>query len=206
MKKIFLIFTLLFICGLSSYAVDVYYTPIAHSLDGASVKAYFGDSNENIIKAAVGIGGLELGITNYNVKEFDTSKFIKNDTNSTNLEWQMLPETFVTPAIAIGAKDIMGHLSDNATFFAVLTKDFKAIDLSGTFSKIQVSAGYGTESLNGLFSSLNLEIKNRVYLSGEAYSGSFNWGGGVNINDFVSVGYMNFDDKSYGELKLQFEF
>lgn len=204
MKHILLILTLLLSLTCSVFALDTYYTPIAHSADGIHADVYFGESGSSILKASAGMGGLEISAAQYNVpNDFDNT--VKQDSTVVGFEWQMIPEIQVVPAVAIGIKDILAHLDSSPTFYAVVTKDLRMIDPSGTFSKLQFSFGYGSETLNGFFGSLNADIS-RFYVSGEFFNGKFNWGGGVKITDFIKVGYMNFDERSYVGASANFAF
>ena len=203
MKNLFLLLILLLPC--TTFALDTYYSPIAHSTDGISADIYFGESGSSVLKASAGLNGFEINASQYNTSA-DFNRFISGNTTTMGFQWQIIPEITPIPAIAIGVKDIFAQINENPSFYTVITKDISVIDPSYTFSKIQLSLGYGTNSLNGFFGSANIDIKDRFYISAEAFNREFNWGCGVKIMDFIKAGYMNFDKHSYIGASASFSF
>jgi len=204
-KNLFLFLILILLLPCSIFALDTYYSPIAHSTDGISADVYFGESGSNILKASSGLNGLEVNISQYNLPD-DFGEFISGNVTTMGFQWQIIPEITPIPAIAIGVKDILAHVSKESSFYAVITKDISVIDPSYTLSKFQLSLGYGTNSLNGFFGSANIDIKDRFYISAEAFNREFNWGCGIKIMDFIKAGYMNFDKHSYIGASASFSF
>ncbi|MBQ9358284.1 MAG: YjbH domain-containing protein, partial [Abditibacteriota bacterium] len=167
---------------------------------------YFGPHSAGIIKAAVGMGGFEINVSNYRTSSFDMSRLIRDDATSFGFSCQLLPETPVTPSFSVGAKDVTNKLRAGTTFYGAFSKDFAFIDRSGTFTKLYVTAGAGTETLKKAFGSVSCEIRDRVYADFEMYDGGSSYGAGIKLNDMFRAGYLRFNDTDYGGLRFSLEF
>ncbi|MBP5273808.1 MAG: hypothetical protein ILO36_02595 [Abditibacteriota bacterium] len=205
MKKILLVIGLFLVsCGL--FAADAIYTPLGRSADGVVADVYFGAHGANIIKAAVGMGGFEINVSNYKTAEFDIKKLIRDDATAFGFSCQLMPETPVTPSVCVGAKDVTNKLREGTSFYGAFGKDLAFLDRSGLFSKLYVTAGFGTETLKKAFGSVSAEIKDRFYVEGELYNGGSSCGAGVKINDMFRAGYLRFNDTDYGGFRFSLEF
>ena len=187
-------------------AADAIYTPTGRAADGVVADVYFGSHDASIAKLAAGLGGFEVNVSNYRTAGLDLSKLVRDDATAYGFSCQLLPETPVTPSLCVGAKDVTNKLREGTTFFGVLGKDLTFLDRSGLFSRIYVSAGYGTCTLKKAFGSVSLELRDRVYMDGEMYDGGSSWGAGIRFNDMFRAGYLRFNGTDYGGFRFALEF
>ena len=196
MKRLVLVLALVLISA-SVFAKALIYTPTGESIDGVVASYDVGlDDNGHMFNLGVGLFGAELSYTNYLV-DFDVDNLVPDSSSVFSAQWQFIPETGLTPSIAIGAKDFTTDLSKNPSFYAVATKDLAGYIPVKLIDRLSVSAGMGTKTLSGLFGSAEVGM-GMFYVDCEAFKDNFNWGGGVNLlNDTVRLEYKNFDKSSY---------
>jgi len=117
--------------------------------------------------ASVGLSRVELEAAYFHAGNHDAA--------AVGLETPLLPETFATPALAVGVRDIFNTTRDVRTvgyggraFYAALTK---SVTTGGPFQDVKVSAGVGAGSIHGLFASVTATLPLRLQGSFE-YDGS----------------------------------
>lgn len=87
-----------------------------------------------------------------------------------NLEYPLLIDFRQVPAVALGVRDVLGTGSDHRSFYLVAAK---ALSLSNRQQRLvrelQISGGFGTERMNGLFLGIKARLTLGVTLAAEVY-------------------------------------
>lgn len=126
--------------------------PTASTMAVGGIRAEYAanaDSDGEILWANVGLSALEVEYARF-------AGFGPNDVDSLSGQISVVPETLVTPGVAVGARDIAndteGRPYDGRAFYAVASKNFPVTGgVPAVFEDVRLHAGLGTGSLEGVF-------------------------------------------------------
>ncbi|HEX5322189.1 MAG TPA: hypothetical protein VFW40_00285 [Capsulimonadaceae bacterium] len=117
----------------------------------------FSEGDQTALWANTGLDRLEI----------EGAYFHSPDHNAVSLsaETPLLPETFATPAVAVGIRDILNTTHDvrglgygGRAYYLAVTKSYPATQPRAFFRDISVSGGLGGGSLHGPFGSITAQM------------------------------------------------
>jgi len=82
-------------------------------------------------------------------------------------EWNFLPETFFTPAIGFGVRDINSQSKEGIGIFAAVTRHFPTGPAQEWLSDLSVTLGVGAKSLKGPFASTEFHLPHNLFVQAE---------------------------------------
>lgn len=96
------------------------------------------------------------------------------DESIVGLQWSFLPETFVTPAVSFGVKDIAAESAEGVGVYAAVTRHLPVGELSPILKELAVTAGVGAGGIRGPFFSFEAKLPWKLFAQGEYDSRDFN--------------------------------
>lgn len=102
------------------------------------------DGKRGVLTGQIGFQQFELLARHY--KDFEA-----DDRTEVGGQYQVLPEGFVTPGVALGVWDVADDGPRGRRFFGVVSKTLEPINWLPFFSEVKVHAGIGSNQLSGLF-------------------------------------------------------
>lgn len=102
------------------------------------------DGKRGVLTGQIGFQQFELLARHY--KDFED-----RDRAEVGGQYQVLPEGFVTPGVALGVWDVADDGPRGRRFFGVVSKSLQPINWLPFFSEVKVHAGIGSNQLSGLF-------------------------------------------------------
>jgi hypothetical protein len=129
------------------------------------------DGNRGLLTGQFGIGRqFELLARHY--KDFSA-----DDETEVGGQWQVLPEGFATPAVAVGVWDVADEGDQGRRFFGVISKSVPIVNkLPLGVRDIKVHAGVGSNRLSGVFLGGQVGFPFGLRLYGEYDARDFNAG------------------------------
>ena len=134
-----------------------------------SIKAEFNttfsgrDQNQGWLQYAMPIG-LEVQTQFFNIANKNRSL------SAVDLQYPFLSEFGPAPAVSVGVRDILGTGNEHRSFYVAASK---TLPLSDGQLKIahnfRISAGYGTERMDGLFIGVHSHLKAGLFFDAEFY-------------------------------------
>lgn len=86
--------------------------------------------------------------------------------NMIGVQWNFLPETFVTPGVAFGATDVADQSDDGIGVYVVATKRLKTGRIP-LVNSISGTAGIGVGGIHGPFVGVQVKFPHGFFLDGE---------------------------------------
>lgn len=120
----------------------------------------------NFFSFSLGLKQLEMGYTHAEYANDRTEELISG-------QWNVLPETFITPAIGIGVKDVASESKEGIGFYGSMTKHIPIEHFSNIIDDFSVTVGMGAKSINGFF--FGAEAKLPLYFVGQLEFDGDNW-------------------------------
>jgi hypothetical protein len=120
----------------------------------------------NFEEAAVGLESYEF---NYMRADYGQGKV----ENKFGVQWCFLPETFITPAVSIGVRDLFSQSAEGFGGYAALTKSVPVGPLTNLISDVSLTVGFGIRSLRGPFGGVEVKFLHNLVAQAE-YDGD-NW-------------------------------
>lgn len=94
-------------------------------------------------------------------------------------QWNFLPETFATPAVAFGVTDATSESDEGIGGYVVVTKRLKTARLLPLVTELSGTVGVGTGGLNGLFGGVEARFAGGVFVQaeydGDDINGAVGW-------------------------------
>lgn len=172
MRNIFLMIVALFIITASSVvATPVILAPSGTTLSTGQVhaEAALSPSNDNGKYYWLGTGFMQVEA---NVISFQKPE--GGSENMYNVQWNFLPETFATPALAFGATDLASETAEGIGAYVVATKTLKTGRFLPFLTELRGTAGVGAAGINGLFAGLEAGLPFNLFVQAEYYNSDFN--------------------------------
>lgn len=94
--------------------------------------------------------------------------------NMVSVQWNFLPETFATPAVAFGATDVTSQSPEGIGVYLVATKRLKVKKYVPLLSEFSGTAGIGVGGIRGPFLGMEAKFPYGFFLQGEYDSRDFN--------------------------------
>ena len=88
-------------------------------------------------------------------------------------QWNVLPETFITPAIGIGVRDVWSRSKEGIGIYGALTKHIPIQNYTRYADDFSVTLGVGARSIHGFF--CGGEVKLPLYFVGQVEFDGENW-------------------------------
>lgn len=159
--KILLALSALMLTG-SAWADSIIFVPRGTTLTTRQFRGqvmFSGSGDEgNFFAFSLGLKQLEMGYTHAEYPDNRTEELL-------NAQWNVLPETFITPAIGVGVRDITSASKEGIGFYGSLTKHIPVSGLSNYIQDFAVTVGTGNKSMNGFF--CGAEASFPMYLVGQ---------------------------------------
>lgn len=96
------------------------------------------------------------------------------DADMVNVQWNFLPETFLTPGLAFGATDVAGQSDHGMGVYVVATKRLKVGRFSPVVKEFSATAGVGVGGIRGPFFGVQSRLPYGLFMEGEYDSRDFN--------------------------------
>jgi hypothetical protein len=132
-------------------------TPLLEKESSGEVMQTFSEGNQTALWANTGLDRLELEGAYFH----QTDK----DAFALSAETPILPETFATPALAVGVRDITNSTHDvrglgygGRAYYLALSKSYPSTVQRSFFRDLSVTGGIGSGSLRGLFGSITAQM------------------------------------------------
>lgn len=120
----------------------------------------------NFFSFSSGLQQLELSYTHAEYADDRTEEIIGG-------QWNVLPETFITPAICVGVRDIGAQTKEGTGLYAAMTKHIPIQNYTRYVDDFSLTVGVGAKAMNGFF--CGAEIKLPLYLVGQLEYDGDNW-------------------------------
>jgi hypothetical protein len=167
-----LIVAALFVFGcVSAWANPIILAPSGLTLSTGQVRAEaaFGSDSHNGKYFWLGTGLMQVEA---NVIRSDN---VKGQTeNMIGVQWNFLPETFATPAVAFGATDVADQSKDGFGVYVVATKRLKVGQYIPMVKSFSATGGIGVGGIRGPFVGMQVKFPYGLFLDGEYDSRDFN--------------------------------
>lgn len=162
-------FVLLVLCAASAWSDNIINVPRGTTLTTGQFRgqAMFSASGDegNFFSTAIGLKQLELG---YIHAEYPNGR----QEELVSAQWNVLPETFITPAIGIGVRDIGSQSTEGIGFYGSITKHIPIQNYTKYVDDFSVTFGMGSKSVKGFF--CGAEVKLPLYFVGQLeYDGDY---------------------------------
>ncbi len=87
-----------------------------------------------------------------------------------NVQYPLIPDIGEYPGVSVGVRDILGTGTEHQSFYIAATKSFALSDRQrNVLRDLRLSAGYGTERMDGLFIGLRARLTLGMSLYAEIY-------------------------------------
>lgn len=94
--------------------------------------------------------------------------------NQFGVQWNFLPETFLTPAISFGVTDITSQSQEGIGVYAAVTRHVNTGRLSPVLKELAVSGGIGLKGVNGPFFGVEAKLPLNTFAQVEYDSRNLN--------------------------------
>jgi hypothetical protein len=94
--------------------------------------------------------------------------------NQVGVQWNFLPETFATPAVAFGGTDVSSQSKDGIGVYVVATKQLKVARYLPMVESFSGTFGIGAAGIRGPFFGAQVKLPYGFFMEGEYDSRDFN--------------------------------
>lgn len=155
----------------------------------------FDDENGKYLWLGTGLMQLEA-----NVIRLDDVK--GRTENQIGLQWNFMPETFATPAVAFGATDVTSESDDGIGFYIVTTKRLSLGAVNPLIKELSGTAGVGIRGIKGMFFGLEAKLPMNLSLQAEYDSREFNGAIGWQPIKMLKLKAYSIHDEFYYGLEI----
>ena len=181
------------LCMVVSYASAdrLLLIPTGTTLGTGGVKVQAAISTENDSAKAF---WANLGISKLEIEGARFQDFGAEDFDTISAQVSVLPETTITPAVALGVRDISDETKDSGALYngqSIYLAVSKGVPVTGgipgIFQDVKIHGGIGTGSLSGLFFGLQGTLPMGLQVMGEYDTENFNLGVAYNIAPMLKI-------------------
>ncbi|MCE5197564.1 MAG: hypothetical protein ABFD54_04155 [Armatimonadota bacterium] len=97
-----------------------------------------------------------------------------DDQDQFSAQWNFLPETMITPAVAFGVQDVTDNSDDGIAGYAVVTKHLAVGRFNPVIKSLAATAGVGFGGIDGPFFGLEAKLPYGFFAQAEYDSRDFN--------------------------------
>ena len=162
---------MIIICASSAMADRSILLPIGATLTTGQVRAemLFSHSNNH--------GNYQMFATGFQQFEFNATRVEFEGGRKETLfgtQWSFLPETFFTPAVGFGVRDITSESREGIGVYGAITKHFPTGPAQDWFSDFSVTVGVGAKSLKGPFAATEFHLPSNIFVQAECSQEGWN--------------------------------
>ena len=90
------------------------------------------------------------------------------------VQWCFLPETFITPAVSFGVRDMASQSREGIAGYAAMTKKVPIAKIAPVFREMSVTLGVGAGGIRGPFLGADTKLPMNLFIEGEYDSHDWN--------------------------------
>jgi len=159
-RILLLVVITLLACG--AWADNIITVPRGTTLTNGQFRGQFmfsqSGNNGNFFSMSVGLKQLELNYTHAEYADDRKEELVSG-------QWNVLPETFITPAIGVGVRDVGSQSKEGMGVYGALTKHIPIENYTRYIDDFSVTFGLGAKSIHGFF--CGAEMKLPLYFVGQ---------------------------------------
>ncbi len=164
------------VCCTQVFADDLILLPTGSTLTTGQYRAQLivSPSNDhgNFQQLAVGLASYEF---NYVRADYGSGK----TEGKLGVQWCFLPQTFITPAVSIGVRDLFSQSVEGFGGYAAMTKNVPTGLFTNLVSDMTFTVGCGFRALRGVFGGVDMklvgDIVGQIEYDGDNWNSAVGW-------------------------------
>ncbi len=116
---------------------------------------------------------LGTGFHQYEINVIQVDDKDGSDESLIGVQWSFIPETFLTPAVSFGLKDVASQSAEGVGVYLAITRSLPLSERS-ILKQFALTVGLGAAGIRGPFAGFQAELPNRLFAEGEYDSQNLN--------------------------------